>query len=65
MEKGRSCLPFSMCVRDQQILTILARLVILPRFFWPGKAFAAEEVGRIAHDDPETGFDWEAGPLIE
>lgn len=34
-------------------------------FYITSSVYDPEEEGRISHDDPEIGFDWEAGPEIK
>jgi dTDP-4-dehydrorhamnose 3,5-epimerase len=34
-------------------------------FYITSKTYDPEEEGRIAHDDPKIGYDWEAGPVIK
>lgn len=34
-------------------------------FYITSKVYDPNEEGRIPHDDPEIGFDWEAGPAIK
>ncbi len=34
-------------------------------FYITSKAYSPEEEGRIPHNDPQIGYDWEAGPEIK
>ncbi|RMD88098.1 MAG: hypothetical protein D6813_12610 [Calditrichaeota bacterium] len=34
-------------------------------FYITSKTYDPEEEGRIPHDDPEIGYDWQAGPPIK
>lgn len=34
-------------------------------FYITSKTYNPEEEGRMAHDDPKIGYDWEAGPVIK